>query len=357
MIQSFFPKDYREGRHNFIAACEPAGAEIVTRVHPTATGPDGKALFIDCALTGSRHARKALLLIAGTHGVEGTFGSGALTGLLRNGLPARLDTDTRLVMIHALNPYGFAWDRRVTEDNIDLNRNFIDHANPPENPAYAALADAIAPSDISDAALREADAKLEAFVAKHGERALQDAMTPGQYRFPKGLFFGGTALTWSARMLKDILDEHLPDAETLIAIDFHTGLGEFGEAELIVEDLPGTPAFERAMRMWGAVVSTETGESLSSPLNGTLDQAFAAWRGHTKLNFAVLEMGTTSWPQTIAALRKDNWLYGYADGKSPDAADIRRQLRSAFAPDDATWRKKAFVAAETTVASAVKALG
>ena len=31
----------------------------------------------------------------------------------------------RCVLLHALNPFGFAWRRRVNEDNVDLNRNFL----------------------------------------------------------------------------------------------------------------------------------------------------------------------------------------------------------------------------------------
>jgi len=31
----------------------------------------------------------------------------------------------------AVNPHGFAWLRRVNEDNVDLNRNFIDFPQPP----------------------------------------------------------------------------------------------------------------------------------------------------------------------------------------------------------------------------------
>jgi hypothetical protein len=33
--------------------------------------------------------------------------------------------DVTLVFIHAVNPYGFHHDRRVNEDNIDINRNFL----------------------------------------------------------------------------------------------------------------------------------------------------------------------------------------------------------------------------------------
>ena len=36
----------------------------------------------------------------------------------------------RVVLLHAINPWGFSWARRVTEDNVDLNRNFRDFSRP-----------------------------------------------------------------------------------------------------------------------------------------------------------------------------------------------------------------------------------
>src|SRR4051812_11246297 len=137
--ERYFPPDYRQGRKAFIAACEKAGIDSIARVHPSAKGPDGKPLFIDSAAIGPRGAKRALLLIAGTHGVEGYFGSGAETGLLSEGLSA--PDGVRIVLVHALNPFGFAWARRVNEENVDLNRNFVDPAHPPNNPVYAPLAD------------------------------------------------------------------------------------------------------------------------------------------------------------------------------------------------------------------------
>ena len=45
---------------------------------------------------------------------------------------------SRVLFVHALNPYGFSHGRRVNEDNVDLNRNFRDFATPPpRNAAYA----------------------------------------------------------------------------------------------------------------------------------------------------------------------------------------------------------------------------
>ncbi|MBV9331668.1 MAG: DUF2817 domain-containing protein, partial [Alphaproteobacteria bacterium] len=151
-----FPNDYRTARANFIAACESADLGVTSRLHPM-QGPDGKPLFIDTSTIGPIESRVALLLISGTHGVEGYFGSGVQTGLIREGIASKVPEGAKLVMLHALNPFGFAFDRRVNEDNADINRNFVDHAHPPANEAYETLAEWIAPSDISDASMRAAN--------------------------------------------------------------------------------------------------------------------------------------------------------------------------------------------------------
>jgi hypothetical protein len=117
--EASFAKDYRDARRAFIAACEHAQGDSIARVHPTVRGPDGKPLFIDSAAFGSREAPKALLVIAGVDGEAGLSGSRILTALLDSRtmpLPG-----TRLVLVHALNPFGFAWGKRKNEDAISLD--------------------------------------------------------------------------------------------------------------------------------------------------------------------------------------------------------------------------------------------
>ena len=352
--EDYFPADYRQARRNFISACEKAGIDSIARVHPKAKGPDGKPLFIDSAAVGPRDARRALLLIAGTHGVEGYFGSAALCGLLRQGLAA--PPGARIVLVHALNPYGFAWNRRVNEDNVDLNRNFVDHANPPDNPDYAALADAIAYEDASAKSVARANAKLAAFARDHGRARLDEAIARGQYRFAKGLLFGGTAPSWSHQMLRAILNEDLARVESLVAIDFHTGLGEAGAGEMSVEAPPDSPAYERARAMWADMVaSSQTGESVSTPLTGTLDQALAHWLPAVTLTFAALEIGTLPREAVFNVLRRDNWLHNFAPDQDL-AGEIGTACRAAFCPDEPAWKRQAFGHAQRSVAGALATL-
>ncbi len=93
-----FAGGYRQGRRDFIAACEKAGADAISRVHP-AMGPDGKPLFCDSAAFGPRGAGRALLLIAGPDGV--------VTAMLARGIV--LPKTVGLVVVNALDPHARAW--------------------------------------------------------------------------------------------------------------------------------------------------------------------------------------------------------------------------------------------------------
>jgi hypothetical protein len=353
-----FPNDYRAARAAFIEACEDADLGVTARVHPSAKGPDGKPLFMDVATIGDREAKTALLLISGTHGVEGYFGSGIETGLLREGLAKRAPRGGKIVVLHALNPFGFAWNRRVNEDNADINRNFVDHTHPPKNPAYDALADDIAPRSISPEAMKKSNARLREYARVHGSFALQEAISAGQYDHGDGLYFGGGHDAWSAAMLKDVFVEELKPVERLIAIDFHTGLGESGAAEMITEDLPGSKGYARAKAMWGNLVrSSEAGESLSAPLTGTIDKAVAAWMKKREITFAALEVGTAPIREVFDALRKDNWLHAFAKPGRRNGKAIKQQIRTAFYPDTAEWKRSVWDHAEDAVDAACVALG
>jgi hypothetical protein len=89
---------YRSARRAFIAACEKAHVETVSRLHP-ARAPDGKPLFMDSAAMGPRHAAKAVLVAA-----YDAPGSEILIALLGSALPP----DAQLVLVHALDPAAFA---------------------------------------------------------------------------------------------------------------------------------------------------------------------------------------------------------------------------------------------------------
>ena len=118
---------------------------------------------------------------------------------------AKLPKDTGALIVHAINPYGFAWTRRVNEDNVDLNRNFVDHDKGyPKNDGYLALADAILPKTWAKEDLESTQRVLDAYAQKNGAFALQGAITGGQYTHADGVFYGGSKPTWSNRTIRAI---------------------------------------------------------------------------------------------------------------------------------------------------------
>jgi hypothetical protein len=95
---------YRQSRKAFIAACEKAGADVISRVHP-ARAPDGGPLFLDSAAFGPRLAQKGVLVVA-----EGAGGAAVMQALLNDKVAARLPKGLRLVLVHGGDPAGFAWN-------------------------------------------------------------------------------------------------------------------------------------------------------------------------------------------------------------------------------------------------------
>ncbi|MEC7204159.1 MAG: DUF2817 domain-containing protein, partial [Pseudomonadota bacterium] len=124
-MDTYFAADYAEARAKFLESAKAVDVLKWKFDHPL-TGPSGEALGTDIVWLGAENARNVVVAGSATHGIEGFCGSGCQTGFLTENWMSRLAADTALVLVHANNPYGFAHQRRVNEDNIDLNRNFID---------------------------------------------------------------------------------------------------------------------------------------------------------------------------------------------------------------------------------------
>lgn len=354
-----FSADYFEAREKFLSAAAARGCATTSHLNPYAKGPAGEALFTDVAVIGPDDAAAALLMISGTHGVEGYAGSGAQIGWLRSERSDTWPRDVKIVVIHALNPYGFAWNRRVTEDNVDLNRNFVDHGSGdyPDNPGYEELKHAIAPADLKPETLKAADDTLRAYSKKHGAFALQEAISKGQYAHPGGMYFGGAREQWSAGLFRFIVRRELSRAGRVGVVDFHTGLGPYGYGELISEDAADAPAYRRARAWWGDTVrSTQAGDSVSAQVLGSVDSSVPGLLPRAQVTMAALEYGTYSTREIFQALRADNWLHAMGNPLGPEAKAIKADIRCAFYPDKDDWKEMVWQRAEAVLTQAVQGL-
>lgn len=352
-----FAPTYAVARERFLERARRAGAEIERHLHPEACGPGGEALSIDVAMIGIDGDGPVLVVVAGTHGVEGFAGSAVLCDLLD-----RLATKTPpcgLMLIHALNPYGFAWLRRVNEDNIDLNRNFlVDHRDPPPDPGYAPLHPLLLPRSWSGPERETADAALMQRIAADGVAAVQKAITTGQYHHPDGLYYGGAAPAWSNRVLRGLIEARLLGRRVGV-VDIHTGLGPSGHGELLFSGAPGGAECKRAQRWYGEaeVAVEQLGDAISPPLTGEMPTAF----DHVdetggEVTRVTLEFGTAPVLEVMQALRAEHWLYLYGRPHSPGGVEIKRALRAAFEVATPEWRAQVLARSATVIDRAIAGL-
>ena len=346
-----FSPDYQSARAKFRDAAGGAGAAIEAIAHPE-RGPEGGELFTDVCWIGPRDAEAVLVMISATHGVEGFCGSGAQVDWLRREEYRALPEGTAVLMIHALNPYGFAWIRRVTHENVDLNRNWVDFNSPRKaNPGYEALADLICPRDWTAEAQARSSEGLTAYAGQHGFAALQQAITGGQYTHPLGIMYGGEQPTWSRRTQTEIFEHHLRGAARVAIIDYHTGLGPWGYGEQIVVDRPQSAHFKRAAGWYGGAITSPVagGDSTSAEIVGDGLSAAQRLLGHAEVTAMALEFGTRPIMTVLNALRADAWLHAYGDPLSPEGQAIKAEVRDAFFGDADDW--KGMIAGQSLLAT------
>ncbi len=346
-VASFFSDSYAEAREKFLKAADTAGAEFVETVPHPLKGPDGGDLATDIAWIGPRSAKKRLLLISSTHGIEGYCGSGCQVSWLENRHYYRdAKPDTAVILVHAINPHGFAHGRRVTEDNVDLNRNFLDFSKPlPKNVDYEALQDHVNPREWTPDSLARADQAIAAYYKMPNTDFLPRAVHGGQYVNDKGTYFGGFKATWSNGTLRALTEKHLKGATDVGVIDYHTGLGPLGHGDMIYGGRSGEG---QARQWWDHVTPTaeelkaereRTGtEHLANAIPGTLSEAIVAALPGVRLTAGGIEYGTHDIRTVLKSLRADNWVHVHGDPSSAFGREAKALVREMFYPSVFEWK-------------------
>ena len=356
-MTSPFSTSYSEARQKFLQAAKAAGLHVESHPHPL-PGRDGEALAMDVVLDGPADAKNLLIVSSACHGVEGYCGSGVQVHALQDSAwrAAAQENHVAVLYIHALNPHGFSHVRRVTHENVDLNRNFQDFSQPlPVNEAYREVEPLLLPEVWPPNAANQ-QATVD-FIAQHGMVGLQAAVTRGQHQYPDGLFFGGTAPTWSNLTLRHVLRQHGQRAERLAWIDLHTGLGPNGVGERIFACADDAAALQRARAWWGAnVTSIYDGSSTSAFLTGLMWISAYQECPQAEYTGLAMEYGTQPMEQVMMALRADHWLHKHPEAPAAQKAQIKQDLMNAFYTDTDAWRSQILAQAQDAMRQAVQGL-
>lgn len=355
-MTDYYSPDYFTARKRFVAAARRLGFEL--RSLPIdAPSPTSEPLTIDVAVAGSQHPRAAVVVSSGMHGVEGFFGSAVQLAFLEQ-LSAkwRPRPGAALILIHALNPFGFAWRRRFNEENVDLNRNFLlpheDYAgSPPLSAAFRRVMLGAGAGRFDFAA-----ARIAYLAARHGLRAFWETLPVGQYDFPDWLFFGGHRRSQTVEVLDRLMPTLLDRTCETVHLDFHTGLGRWNQCELLLSE-----SAEAEHASWWRThfdarhvrCPVRTGRSYQ--VRGGLGPWLSAQLPQCQYRFATAEFGTYSPLRVMRALVRELACHGQLGAQSADHW-ARRQLADVFVPRSRRWRTAALEHGLSLIRRAAEAL-
>jgi predicted deacylase len=338
---SYYSTDYFSARQRFLAASARLGFEHhALQIH--AASPNSEPLTIDITVAGAAKPTSALVLSSGVHGVEGLFGSAIQTAFLEQIAPLwRPPQGAAVVLIHAINPFGFAWRRRFNEDNVDLNRNFLlqkeKYAGSP--PLSGAFRDVMQPSR-PRTRFGFWTARMAMLALRHGIQSFWETLPVGQYDYPDWLYFGGRGPAQSSQALECFLPTLLDKAHEVVHLDFHTGLGRWAECELLVSESEGLDNCEWWLKHFeGDLVRKLKSFTHAYEIRGGFGPWLRALFPDAKYRYTTAEFGTYSPMRVIGALADELRWRGDL-GTDPLARASRQRLADTFVPRSRSWRTK-----------------
>jgi hypothetical protein len=303
---------------------------------------------------------KMLVISTGLHGTEGFTGTAVLNYFLQHCLDKLDHSQSGLLLIHGLNPWGMHNRRRTNASNVDLNRNFrLVGGSQTEiiNTDYLELKSILNPSR----SLRKYHLetlriiiKIMIILSRHGIKALREAVLLGQTDDPTGLYFGGIQLQEETRVAWDLLTSVLIKVQQLIHIDIHTGYGRSGAMTMVNSTREQRTPGECIQRFgYPSVVRADPDAFYS--IQGDMIDAIYTWREligvHNQYYGTAFEFGTMG-ASNIAQIRGlramifENQVFQQGSKSIEDVDTIHREFRELFDPVSLKWRHSVIDATE-----------
>jgi hypothetical protein len=249
-----------------------------------------------------------------------------------------LPEETSVVLLHALNPYGFAWRRRVNENNVDLNRNFLLPGDPYAG-APAELRELNGIINPGTPPPRVSLFLLQIFYAmlRYGRRRLLGALSQRQFEFPEGLFYGGSKPEEATTLVQDHFADWVGQAPRVLHLDFHSGLGRFAQCQLFSIEPVDSPRGKWLVARFGTrVVDIDAPTrvrrgTICSWLNATQNQSGRCYA------FLAPEFGTFGPLRVFKSLREENRVHRFPAHRAYER--LHQDLVEVFCPASVCWRE------------------
>lgn len=347
----YFKATYEDSLEAFLDLARSTEGELLSHKIPgtTQAGFSFESLYLP-ASSGKRD--KLLILTSGIHGIEGFTGSALQRFFIANNFFDLRDEDTGILIIHGINPFGFKNERRVTENNIDLNRNFdvSEELFALDNPGYARLYRFLNPGHRYSRLSFYKTALL--FILKSGMDNLRKAILKGQYQFPDGIFFGGKEFEPQVSIIRNEVLRIGEDYKKILLVDIHTGFGQRGKLHLLGDRSPFIDQKYMNEVFKGLNVEYGQEKDFYSVTGGFT--VFLAKIFHNKSLFAgiVFEFGTINSHNPLGSL--DSLFRMVNENMKMKSSRDKKLFKEMFYPESSEWREAVLQQFQTTLAATMQ---
>ncbi len=353
-MDDYYPDSYPTSRERFrlsLGLLSSNWPSARLESHPLSADP---SLSIDWIWAEPRKKENLVILSTGEHGIEGYVGAAMQRLFIQEFAPRLNPEHTGLLLVHAINPWGMEHRRKVNENSVDLNRNFIFDGNfdPALNPDYKTLAFLLTPRrPVRPLPLENLSfwGRVLRALLMLGIGRVSTATLLGQYHTPDGFFYGGVRYEESTLVLMDLYRRALEEYEQVIQMDMHTGYGPRYQMIVIVPPVEALSSAEFSRRFnYPLVQKIDANEFYA--ISGDMGEYFYRLREArfpTKRLFACgFEFGTfgESLPARIRSLRAmvlENQLHWHGAVSRTAEQAVRHEFDELYFPAEPRWRQKA----------------
>ncbi|HKI54150.1 MAG TPA: M14 family metallopeptidase [Anaerolineales bacterium] len=354
-ILSLFPETYEASRKRFrenLAVIQRYWPNAKLSQHRIAGDEDLTIDWIHAEALETNE--KVFILTTGEHGIECYVGSAMLQRFIDKFLARLNPRTTGLLLVHAINPWGMKYHRRVNSHNVDLNRtfNWNNAFDKTINPAYDDLLDIIqADKPIQNFLLSNLEyyLKLVRKVLQMGWPAFKSASLLGQYRHPHGLFYGGEGYQEETRVLIDLYRQAFNPYEQILHLDMHTGYGPRYQMSLVNSMYESRSSQEFVEKFGYPLVVAANPEEFYAISGDMIDYIYAMWKNEfqgKKLFATSFEFGTygEKFRGRIGmqrAMSFENRLHWQGPANENLSARVKSDFEELFNPSETHWKTKA----------------
>ena len=350
----FFPSTYEDSRARFLHDIELIRSKWLStelESYPLKNFPD---LSIDW-LWAHAHKKETLVIIStAEHGIEGYVGYAMLKIFIDEFAPRLNPENTGLLLIHGLNPWGMKYHRKVNENSVDLNRNFVMDGNfdTAINPEFHQVKNLINPQtriQSFNSETRRFGGRVIKTLITSGIATVTKAALLGQHHTSNGFYYGGNSYQEGTTIAMDLYRRVLEEYQSVIQIDMHTGYGPRYQMSIIMSPLDPMTSEETAKKFNYPLVlkiNAEEFYAISGDMAAYYYELKNKYFPDKHLSACGFEFGTfgSSLLARIRSLRAmvfENQLHWHGARSESVVRQIRDEFEELYFPSEAKWREKA----------------